>query len=756
MKSLIFFSILFISLNSQAATTLSAVTGASNDVIFENETTTFEVLGGLSGMGAACTGQTTTIDSCIDGDRSVCNKRTICPSTELGFTITSDVSSGKVVLYDEDGKVTVETFTSTYTPGSAFLAKLSWGKLCSSFGLANCIVTSLNVGQLGSKIFNLGVDSDGDGIPNEAITLRIGIHAILNDGSFPDSSLADILGYGVGEYKVVPGDAKAFVMQMESLNGFAAEGAAKIVGVAAFVAPGGCGSPVTHSDPYAFLEFNEDTSEILTPIIEGLENDIEHVVMFGFQDAAGNIGAFKDIQSVGTCVTDRHTVTPREVFGLLEEDMNCYITTAAYGSPLHAKVKTFKRFRDEVLTRFDLGKQLIRYYYKTSPPIAEKVRENKILKVATQAMLWPAWAISSAVLYMGLMPFLFVVTMSFLSFIFLRDRKSKAKKLVIAFLALSFVSSPISLKAQDDFFSTDSAPNEPPYNGTENEEFSDFENEAEESISAEEEYEPVIEEPKPVQVRTRRSSPQVGESPEKWKPYQRVPEPQRLQELADEGLMKITKKGEYLYQVKPTPQNKAASFRFGMVSFPNLQNATGRYFDEIYGDEQKPMVLGDFEWQFFSAFGKLGLKLGTGIMFANGNGVYAYDYNDPDTGPTNKAQEKYNFFMFPNSLSLVYRLDIFNRQWIVPYGEIGIDYFTFLEIRDDAEKVKIGGSPHFHFAVGGSFLLDILNKDAMTEIDAQYGVNHIWLTAEYRRLEYITGQFDFSDDIMNAGIMVEF
>lgn len=762
MRLLSFFVLSLFACSATAAISIHSVVGSSNSVDLTQNTATYEVLAGLSGGSRCPGGVRTTIDTCKDypsGNRQSCNTRTVCASTELSISFTSDNTNGRVVLYDEASKVLVKAYNSSadYTAGTTYIATATWAEICSHFGIANCSPTQAS--QLGNKILKLGVDSNGDDIPDDAVTLKIGIHAIVNYSNAPFLSLAGDLGYGIAEYKLVPGDEKAYVVQMEAVGDFVAEGAAKITGVAAFAAPGTCGTPLTTADDYAYLEFDEDGSVLLKDVIDGLQNDIEYVVMFGFQDAAGNIGAFRDIEN-GTCVQDRHTVTPREVYGLLEEDLNCYITTAAYGSPLHSKVKTFKKFRDEVLKKFTLGQKLIRYYYKVSPPIAEKIRENKFLKIATQALLWPAWAVSSAVLYMGLMPFLFVITMSLLSFVFLRERKSKAKKLIIAFLVLSFAGSfSTTVKAQEDYFSTDSAPNEPPYNGTENEEFLDLEEDVQEAVSQEEEYQPDIPEPTPQPSRpkqVRRKAVKEGENPNKWKPYQRVPEPQRLEELANEGLFKITKKGEYLYDVQPSPQNRAASFRVGTASFLNLQNASGRYFDEIYGEDPKPVLFFDYEWQIFQGFGKLGIKLGSGVTFANGHGLYAYDYNDPDGGQTNQALEKYNFFMFPNSLSLIYRLQIFNRQWLVPYGEVGIDYFGIMEIRDDYEEVKFGGAPHFHFAVGGAFLLDVLSRETMLEVDRQYGINHIWLTAEYRRFEYITGQFDFSDDIFNAGIMVEF
>lgn len=764
MKILIFSFLFFVSLNVQAAVTVSSITNASNEIDLSPEDgKLIKIYAGVAGSSGACSGQSTTVDSCsVLANRDACNYKTTCSSTNLQITLTSDSKSGTVVLVDADNTQISINNGSSYTSGSSRTINVNWSAICNALGAGTNCAPSASI----TKTLKLGINETGDATPEDYISLEFGIYGMPTggSGSISDSSLG-----GVEDYYLYPGDEKAILKEFSVFNNsFTVTGAAEIVALRAFFAVGNCTAAATPNyvntalDSYRLELDDEDGGEksILDKRIdEGLSNDTHYVFMIGFEDAAGNIGLFKDLQSGGcedsttTLTYDRHSVMPQEVYGLLEENQNCYITTAAYGSPLHSKVVDFKRFRDQVLTKFDLGKKLIRFYYKTSPPIAETIREHKALKIATQVLLWPAWAISAAVLYMGLMPFLFVVIMSILTIIFiLADRKSQKTKLMIFFFAVGLATSQNAL-AQDDFFSTDgstreSAPNEPPYNGTENDEFSDIENSSQQSIEAEEEYEPEIAAPTPA-----KSS--VSGSSEKWKPYQRVPEQKRLEELADEGLIKITKKGGYEYDVQGSPQDSAASFRVGVASFPNLSNASGIYFTDVYGEDKKPLLLGDYEWQFFRSFGKLGIKIGSGLMLANGKGRFRTQVQTP-TGPTDEAEEKYNFFMFPNSLSAIYRLDIFNKQWLVPYGEIGVDYLAFVEARDDGNDIKFGGAPHFHFAVGGAFLLDTLGKDMIVELDRQYGINHMWLTAEYRRLESMGGDFDFSDDLINAGIMVEF
>lgn len=754
MRILLIILLTFFTLNLQAKVTITSISGASNEEdidLSDDAESTLQVLAGVSGISRCPVGTTTTANTCNSGDRSACNFKTTCSGTLLSINMSSDNTSGRVILFNDEDDTVIYTYTTSYNSGSSFNAQVAWSTICqNAFQNTNCT----NINALGSKVLKLGVDSNNDGVPDDAISIKFGVHGIATNAG---ASLAGGAGIpsGVDDYRLFPGDEKAYLEELNALVDYNITGAGDIVGLSAFFTPGDCTTPLaaTNSVDNYLIDLNDEKEVEDDGVIDaGMSNDTTYLVMFGFRDAAGNIGAFKDLTA--NCVNDQHTVMPREVYGLLENNQNCFISTAAFGSRLNSKVVTFRKFRDEVLRKFSLGDQFVKFYYKHSPPIANVIKEHESLRFITRMALWPVWAVSAAVLYMGLMPFLFVVTMILLSIVFLRGQFKAKKKFIAIFLVLGLSQNAI---AQDDtsFFSTsestslrESAPNEPPYNGTENDEFSELEQSSQEAIEAEQDYEPEIAEPA---AREEKSFSNVKESPDKWKPYQRVPDEKRLQELSEKGLIKITKKGGYIYDVEQSPQNSAASFRFGVASFPNLQNQSGIPFTDIYGDDKKPVLLVDYEWQFFQGFGKLGVKVGSGLTMASGSGQFEVPFN----GSTD-AKEKYNFYMFPNSISAVYRLDIFNKQWIVPFAEAGLDYLAFVEMRDDGDDIKFGGSPHFHFAVGGSFLLDTLGKDMMAEIDRQYGINHMWLTAEYRRLESMGADFDFSDDLINAGIMVEF
>lgn len=49
----------------------------------------------------------------------------------------------------------------------------------------------------------------------------------------------------------------------------------------------------------------------------------------------------------------------------------CYAATAVHGAYDTPQVRSFRRFRDERLAKFAIGRTCVRLYYKMSPPMAD-------------------------------------------------------------------------------------------------------------------------------------------------------------------------------------------------------------------------------------------------------------------------------------------------------------------------------------------------------------------------------------------------
>lgn len=219
--------------------------------------------------------------------------------------------------------------------------------------------------------------------------------------------------------------------------------------------------------------------------------------------------------------------------------------------------------------------------------------------------------------------------------------------------------------------------------------------------------------------------------------------------------IKISKSGEYFYGFKSSSKNASASARFGFFGPPSIVNpVNNRAFEDLYTNADVPTLFFDYEKFFTTSFGRFGAKLGSGVFFSQGSGAFVVEA-DPERA-NREPVEKYSFLMMPNSLTAVYRFQYSDTQVLVPYVEGGGGYFTFVEFRDDGESPKFGGSAVGIAAAGFSFLMDWLDQQSVRELDNEYGINHVWLTGEYRLIQGINKEYDFTSSVINAGIRMEF
>lgn len=215
--------------------------------------------------------------------------------------------------------------------------------------------------------------------------------------------------------------------------------------------------------------------------------------------------------------------------------------------------------------------------------------------------------------------------------------------------------------------------------------------------------------------------------------------------------------GEYYYSVENSPESGSFSFRLGFVQPPTLVNAeTGTKFNEIYDVSagSSPILLVDYERKVTGKVGRIGIKLGSGVYTAQGIGRFR------NTATARRSDdipdERYTFLMFPNSLTGIYRFQYSDKQVFVPFVEGGIGYFGFMELRDDNITPKIGGAAVSLAAAGANFNLDWLDRRSIRSLDNEYGVNHVWLTTEFRVLVGLNKTYDFTSNVFNAGVLLEF
>ncbi|MCH7958582.1 MAG: exo-alpha-sialidase [Candidatus Hydrogenedentes bacterium] len=73
----------------------------------------------------------------------------------------------------------------------------------------------------------------------------------------------------------------------------------------------------------------------------------------------------------------------------------CFIATAAYGTPLDARLDALREFRDGTLLANTLGSAFVDTYYRVSPVLADRVAENPAFAAVTRLFLTPIVALVS-------------------------------------------------------------------------------------------------------------------------------------------------------------------------------------------------------------------------------------------------------------------------------------------------------------------------------------------------------------------------
>lgn len=214
--------------------------------------------------------------------------------------------------------------------------------------------------------------------------------------------------------------------------------------------------------------------------------------------------------------------------------------------------------------------------------------------------------------------------------------------------------------------------------------------------------------------------------------------------------------GRYYYKTeKLSKKNQSTSIRVGMITPPKIVNdSTGvsQTFENIYGEDTLPYLILDYEWQPIRSFGKLGVVLGAGFFTASGNGRFA---NASVQGGA-AAKEGFTFIGFPINAGGIYRLEFSDKQWLAPFVNAGFSYYILGELRDDGKAPKIVGTPAGYGGAGVLFNITAWSKDIDFTLDREYGINSMWLAAEFRVIQSLNEDLDISSNMVNIGVAVDY
>jgi hypothetical protein len=81
------------------------------------------------------------------------------------------------------------------------------------------------------------------------------------------------------------------------------------------------------------------------------------------------------------------TPTPTPTSTPTYPELKCFIATAAYGTEAAVEIDVLRAFRDDVLLESAVGSQLVEWYYHTSPPVADFISGNSLLRTIVRELV---------------------------------------------------------------------------------------------------------------------------------------------------------------------------------------------------------------------------------------------------------------------------------------------------------------------------------------------------------------------------------
>lgn len=100
--------------------------------------------------------------------------------------------------------------------------------------------------------------------------------------------------------------------------------------------------------------------------------------------------------------------------------------------------------------------------------------------------------------------------------------------------------------------------------------------------------------------------------------------------------------------------------------------------------------------------------------------------------------------VFPIALKATGRLDVLDDQILVPYVGLGLDYWLVRthSATDGSDDTNTGGRYGWSWAWGGQLLLNNLEPERASLLQARSGIESVYATFEYRRQDVGTMQFE--------------
>jgi hypothetical protein len=397
-------SLYFYSWNSGAAITSVAVDTSTVSAYAESLDTKI-IFGGYGGSigGCATPSISAVCDSCSGMGNlgtiaaGTCNNRSVHANLLLtiDFAVDTIPSGSSVIAKYNTTVLTGITAPTVISPGSTIKVQIPWGTLCAATGESD---SGCSIGDFtGGLSVGVSNGSSSTEFSSEAkFTVNFQSPVAVAYTSWCPPGTNGTADEGFCYLTVAPGDEKVFVknvrradvdqggaVKFSSLRVYFKE-ALNASDASAFAAiPIGAGA---RFKDLGISDISVVDSNLSGNAVDGdLINDRFYAFAFASVDQAGNVTNFSD---PGDLTVADHIAQPQLVIGLLEKKQ-CFIATAAYGSPWQTEVNVLRAFKNQVLLRSKLGQKFVQFYYRHSPAIAEKISESEFLKTIVRATLTP-------------------------------------------------------------------------------------------------------------------------------------------------------------------------------------------------------------------------------------------------------------------------------------------------------------------------------------------------------------------------------
>lgn len=381
-----------------------SVSGASGTLLDEqNQWTIFggiQRLNGLTAGAVGCTDTTSPCNTCqgrIAGGVSYpCNLTGVFPETRVIFNLQLPANATGRILLCVNNQTVAESLNVS-VPLTA-----TWSQICGATtpGNSSTCDNDFNV------TYQLGTGNACNALAAGSINLRFIVRGIdlNNTSTYAPAATPDACGatntHGACYFSLFPGDKKTYLEELGLPSSFPSTPTSSVrySSLIFFSEPTNGPLDDTSSDVAAFTAITtQSPSSILNltadgnpdgSVLDGLENDVRYCFKMGSVDQAGNIERISSADCTGAADCARVCMAPSEVLGLLS-DKQCFIATAAYGSPLDPHVNRIREFRDRFLIPNWFGRRLVKAYYKISPPLANWIKKHDSARVVIRGLLWP-------------------------------------------------------------------------------------------------------------------------------------------------------------------------------------------------------------------------------------------------------------------------------------------------------------------------------------------------------------------------------